>query len=30
MSLTKKRKVAEAKVDKNKIYSLKEAAQLVK
>jgi large subunit ribosomal protein L1 len=28
--LTKKRKVAEAKVDKNKIYSLKEASQLVK
>ncbi|MFN4286337.1 MAG: 50S ribosomal protein L1 [Lacibacter sp.] len=30
MSLTKKRKAAEAKVDKNKIYSLKEAAALVK
>lgn len=30
MSLTKKRKVAEAKVDKNKAYSLKEAAALVK
>lgn len=30
MSLTKKRKAAEAKVDKNKIYSLKEAASLVK
>jgi len=30
MSLTKKRKVAVAKVDKNKIYSLKEAANLVK
>jgi large subunit ribosomal protein L1 len=29
-SLTKKRKVAETKVDKNKIYSLKEASQLVK
>jgi len=29
-NLTKKRKVAETKVDKNKIYSLKEAAQLVK
>lgn len=28
--LTKKRKVAETKVDKNKIYSLKEAATLVK
>lgn len=28
--LTKKRKVAETKVDKNKFYSLKEAAQLVK
>jgi large subunit ribosomal protein L1 len=30
MSLTKKRKVAVTKVDKNKIYSLKEAASLVK
>jgi large subunit ribosomal protein L1 len=30
MSLTKKRKVAVTKVDKNKIYSLKEAANLVK
>jgi large subunit ribosomal protein L1 len=30
MSLTKKRKVAESKVDKNKVYSLKEAAALVK
>jgi large subunit ribosomal protein L1 len=30
MSLTKKRKVAEAKVDKNKFYSLKEASTLVK
>ncbi|MGC8749353.1 50S ribosomal protein L1 [Hydrotalea sp.] len=30
MSLTKKRKVAESKVDKNKVYSLKEAASLVK
>jgi len=30
MSITKKRKVADAKVDKNKIYSLKEAATLVK
>ncbi|MDE3235639.1 MAG: 50S ribosomal protein L1 [Bacteroidota bacterium] len=30
MSLTKKRKVAETKVDKNKVYSLKEAASLVK
>lgn len=29
-SMTKKRKVAEAKVDKNKVYSLKEASQLVK
>jgi large subunit ribosomal protein L1 len=29
-NLTKKRKVAEAKVDKNKSYSLKEAASLVK
>jgi large subunit ribosomal protein L1 len=29
-SLTKKRKVAETKVDKNKVYSLKEASQLVK
>src|SRR5205085_10195938 len=28
--LTKKRKAAEAKVDNNKIYSLKEASQLVK
>jgi large subunit ribosomal protein L1 len=28
--LTKKRKVAEAKVDKNKVYSLKDAAALVK
>jgi large subunit ribosomal protein L1 len=30
MSLTKKRKVAETKVDKNKLYSLKEASTLVK
>jgi large subunit ribosomal protein L1 len=30
MSLTKKRKEAAAKVDKNKFYSLKEASQLVK
>lgn len=30
MSLTKKRKVAETKVDKNKFYSLKEASTLVK
>jgi large subunit ribosomal protein L1 len=30
MSLTKKRKVAETKVDKNKVYSLKEASSLVK
>jgi large subunit ribosomal protein L1 len=30
MSLTKKRKVAEAKVDKNKVYTLKDAAALVK
>lgn len=30
MSLTKKRKAAEAKVDKTKFYSLKEAASLVK
>ncbi|HTH30359.1 MAG TPA: 50S ribosomal protein L1 [Lacibacter sp.] len=30
MSLTKKRKVAEAKVDNNKIYSLKEASTIVK
>jgi large subunit ribosomal protein L1 len=30
MSLTKKRKVAEAKVDNNKIYSLKEATTIVK
>ncbi|HMO33285.1 MAG TPA: 50S ribosomal protein L1 [Lacibacter sp.] len=30
MSLTKKRKAAEAKVDNNKIYSLKEASALVK
>lgn len=30
MSLTKKRKVAAAKVDKNKAYSLKEASNLVK
>jgi large subunit ribosomal protein L1 len=30
MALTKKRKVAEAKVDKNKSYSLKEASALVK
>ena len=30
MSLTKKRKVAEAKVDKNKVYSLKDASALVK
>jgi len=30
MSLTKKRKVAETKVDKNKVYSLKDAATLVK
>ena len=29
-SLTKKRKVAEAKVDKNKVYSLKDASALVK
>src|ERR1700756_3778988 len=28
--ITKKRKVAEAKVDKNKVYSLKEASSLVK
>jgi large subunit ribosomal protein L1 len=28
--LTKKRKVAEAKVDKSKVYSLKDAAALVK
>jgi len=30
MSLTKKRKIAEAKVDSNKVYSLKEASTLVK
>lgn len=30
MALTKKRKLAEAKVDKNKLYSLKEASNLVK
>lgn len=30
MAITKKRKIASAKVDKNKIYSLKEAASLVK
>ena len=30
MSLTKKRKVAVAKVDKNKFYSLKDASTLVK
>ncbi len=30
MSLTKKRKVAQAKVDKNKVYSLKDASALVK
>lgn len=30
MSLTKKRKVAAAKVDKTKVYSLKEASSLVK
>ena len=30
MSLTKKRKLAEAKVDSNKVYSLKEASSLVK
>lgn len=30
MSLTKKRKVAEAKVDSNKVYSLKDASTLVK
>ena len=30
MSLTKKRKVAAAKVDKNKAYSLMEASTLVK
>jgi large subunit ribosomal protein L1 len=30
MSLTKKRKVAQAKVDNNKVYSLKEASSLVK
>jgi len=30
MSLTKKRKAAEAKVDKNKVYSLKDASALVK
>jgi large subunit ribosomal protein L1 len=30
MSLTKKRKVANTKVDKNKVYSLKEATSLVK
>ncbi len=30
MSLTKKRKVAEAKVDNNKVYSLKEATTIVK
>jgi large subunit ribosomal protein L1 len=30
MSLTKKRKIAEAKVDNNKVYSLKDASSLVK
>jgi large subunit ribosomal protein L1 len=30
MSLTKKRKISEAKVDSNKVYSLKEASSLVK
>ncbi|TAH10854.1 MAG: 50S ribosomal protein L1, partial [Sphingobacteriia bacterium] len=30
MSLTKKRKVAVTKVDKSKVYSLKEASALVK
>lgn len=30
MAITKKRKAAEAKIDKNKIYSLKEASALVK
>ena len=30
MSLTKKRKVAVTKVDKNKVYSLKDASALVK
>jgi len=30
MSLTKKRKVAVTKVDKSKVYSLKEASTLVK
>jgi|SRR5690606_3253070 large subunit ribosomal protein L1 len=30
MAITKKRKAAEAKIDKNKLYSLAEAAQLVK
>jgi len=30
MAITKKRKAAEAKIDKNKLYSLTEAAQLVK
>src|SRR6201991_5180669 len=30
MGLTKKRKAAEAKVDKNKVYTLKEASSLVK
>jgi len=30
MSLTKKRKIAEAKVDSNKVYSLKDASSLVK
>lgn len=30
MSLTKRRKIAEAKVDKNKVYSLKDASTLVK
>jgi large subunit ribosomal protein L1 len=29
-SITKKRKVAEAKIDKNKVYSLKDASALVK
>lgn len=30
MSITKKRKIADSKVDKNKVYSLKEASALVK
>jgi len=30
MSITKKRKIADSKVDKNKVYSLKEASTLVK